>query len=365
MRGENFSRDERIMRQTFSLAQKGKTWTNPNPLVGAIVVKNGSIIARGYHTKSGAPHAEVEALRASKGSLRGSTLYVNLEPCAHYGKTPPCADAIIKAGIRRVVCASLDPNPKVHGEGVKRLRKHGIRVTVGVLEHEARRLNEAFFAFHGKKRPFVTIKFAASLDGKIATRTGDSRWITGEGARKYARRLREESQAILVGINTVLKDDPHLGIRKKGKKDPLRIIFDSRLRIPLTARVLRDSNVLVVTTRRADTGKKRSLAEKGIEVVDMRAKVDVKKLMRELHRREIISVLVEGGGDVLGSFIDARCVDKAHCFYAPIIVGGSAAISAVRGIGGAKISEATRLHSTTFKRIGDCILVSGYTSKIS
>ncbi|MEK7133816.1 MAG: bifunctional diaminohydroxyphosphoribosylaminopyrimidine deaminase/5-amino-6-(5-phosphoribosylamino)uracil reductase RibD [Patescibacteria group bacterium] len=364
MHREDLSRDEKMMRETFRLARKGMTWTDPNPLVGAVVVKGGSIIARGYHTKAGAPHAEVEALRATKGDLRGSTLYVNLEPCSHYGKTPPCVDVILKAGIRHVVCATLDPDPKVHGEGIRSLRKHGVRVTVGVLEHEARRLNEAFFAFHKNKRPFVTIKFAASLDGKVATRTGDSKWITNERARTYARRLRERSQAILVGINTVLKDDPHLGVRKKGKKDPLRVILDSRLRIPLTAGVLRDNNILIVTTGRANAKKKRSLVKRGVALIEMKHAITIPDLMRELYTREIISVLVEGGGSVLGSFFDARCVDKVHCFYAPIIVGGSGAVPAVGGSGSAMLSEAMRVRPIAFKLIGDCLLATGYIGRV-
>ncbi len=360
---EELARDEEIMRQTFRLAQKGGGWTNPNPLVGAIVVKDGVIVARGYHTRAGAPHAEVEAMRAVKGDLGGSTLYVNLEPCSHYGKTPPCVDAILKAGVRHVVCATLDPNPKVQGEGARRLRKRGVRVTVGVLEHEARHLNEAFFAFHEHERPFVTIKFAASLDGKIATRTGDSKWITGEKARTYARHLREESQAVLVGINTVLKDDPHLGVRKKGKKDPLRIVLDSRLRIPLTARVLRDGNVLIVTTERANAKKKRSLLEKGIDLIEMKRAIEIPVLMRELYARGIISVLVEGGGSVLGSFVDARCVDKVYAFHAPIVIGGETAKSAVGGKGASTIREVLRLTHVERKTFDDNSLVIGYPKK--
>ena len=357
------SRDKEMMRETFRLARKGATWTNPNPLVGAVVVKGGIIVARGYHRRAGAPHAEVEALRASKTNLRGSTLYVNLEPCSHHGKTPPCVDAILKAGIRRVVCATSDPNPKVHGEGMKRLRKHGVAVTVGVLEPEARHLNETFFTFHEKKRPFVTTKFAASLDGKIATRTGDSKWITGENTRAYARGLREESQAVLVGINTVLKDDPHLGVRKKEKKDPMRIILDSRLRIPLTARVLRDSNVLIVTAQYANATKKRALVKKGIEVVEMGNGIGIQALMRELYKRQIVSVLVEGGGSVLGSFLDACCVDKVYAFHAPILIGGEGAKNAIGGTGARSIRQALRLTRVKRKMFGDDTLISGYLAK--
>ncbi|MEK7156458.1 MAG: bifunctional diaminohydroxyphosphoribosylaminopyrimidine deaminase/5-amino-6-(5-phosphoribosylamino)uracil reductase RibD [Patescibacteria group bacterium] len=363
MRPQSASQDEVMMREAFRLARKGKGCTSPNPLVGAVAVKGGVVVARGYHTRSGAPHAEIEALRAGGDNLRGSTLYVNLEPCSHHGKTPPCADALLKAGIRHVVCATSDPNPKVHGEGIRRLRRHGVRVTVGALASEARRLNEAFFAFHEQKRPFVTIKFAASLDGKIATKTGDSKWITGEKARAYARRLRGESQAVLVGVGTVLADDPHLGVREKGKKDPLRIILDSRLRIPQGARVLRDGNVLVVTTRRASAVKKRMLVKKGIELVEMENGIDVRALMRELYKREIISVLVEGGGSVLGSFLDARCVDKVYAFHAPLLIGGESAKSAVEGRGASSIRQALRLTRVKRTTFGDNTLITGYPKK--
>ena len=363
MSGKDVSQDEEMMREALRLARKGMSWTNPNPLVGAIVVKDGAIVACGYHTRVGASHAEVEALRAAKGDLSGSTLYVNLEPCAHHGKTPPCVDAILKAGIRHVVCATLDPNLEVHGKGVRHLRRHGVRVTVGVLRSEARRLNEAFFAFHEHKRPFVTVKFAASLDGKIATRTGDSKWITNERARAYARALREESQAILVGINTVLYDDPHLGVRIKGRRDPLRIILDSTLKIPLKSKVLRDDNILIVTTEQASDRKRRLLARRGIEVLGMGNKIEVRTLMRELYARGVISVLVEGGGSVIGSFADAGLVDKVHVFHAPLLIGGESAKSAVAGHGTSSILGALHLTGVTHQMFGDNMLTSGYVAR--
>src|SRR3990167_1206134 len=230
------ARDETFMDEALWLAKKGAGWTAPNPMVGAVVVKSGKIIGRGYHRRAGSAHAEIEALAAAGRSARGATLYVNLEPCAHFGKTPPCTEAIINAGIKRVVCSAIDPNPQVQGRGVARLKQFGIAVSISVRKEEARSLNEVFFVFHEKKRPFVALKFAMSLDGKLAARTGDSKWITGGKARSFARDLRGNYQAILVGVNTVIRDNPHLGARTKGKKDPLRIILDSRLHIPRNAR---------------------------------------------------------------------------------------------------------------------------------
>src|SRR3990167_9369791 len=240
--------DERFMGEALKLAEQGIGRTSPNPMVGAVVVRAGKIIGRGYHRRAGSAHAEIEALAAAGRSARGATLYVNLEPCAHFGKTPPCTESIINAGIKRVVCSAIDPNPQVHGRGVARLKQFGIFVSVGVRKEEALALNEAFFVFHEKKRPFVALKFAMSLDGKLATKKGDSQWITGEKARTFARGLRGTYQGIVVGVNTVIRDNPHLGARKRGVKDPVRIIVDSHLRIPLHARVLRDANVIIATT---------------------------------------------------------------------------------------------------------------------
>lgn len=359
------TRDEMYMRLALRLARRGLSWTNPNPMVGAVLVKNGRIIGRGHHRKAGSEHAEINAIQNAAGTVRGSTLYVTLEPCAHYGKTPPCTVAIVKAGIRRVVCASLDPNPKVDGRGVKYLRRQGIEVVVGTLEEEARKLNEAFFFFYTKQRPFVTIKFAASLDGKIATRTGDSKWVTSDLARQRARRLREESQAILVGINTILSDDPHLGVRRAGTKDPLRVIADRRLRISFSARVLRDNNVLILTTQKAPKKKMRILRENGISVVVMRRDITAKNILRELRRREIISVLVEGGAEMLGSFVDARLVDKIALFYAPTLIGGREAVPAVAGVGFPTVQSSIRLYGLKVRKVGTGFYTIGYAGSHS
>lgn len=360
MTGKTSHQDIVFIKETLRLAKKGMGWTFPNPMVGAVIVRDGKIIGRGYHKKVGFPHAEVEALRSLKTTAKGATLYVNLEPCSHVGKTSPCVAAIIQRGIKRVVCCSLDPNPKVYGKGVAMLQEAGIQVDRGIGEKEARALNEAFFIFHEKKRPFVALKFAASLDGKIATRTGDSQWITNEKARSFARALRGQYQAILIGITTVLTDDPHLGVRMKGKKDPLRIILDCSLKIPLTSQVLRDANVLIATTTKANKKKKSQLEKQEVPILTFDSKsIPLKKLLQELTKIDIISILVEGGGSVLGSFMDEKLVDKLYAFSAPIIIGGEKGIGAIGGAGAGKVAAARSLTHASFRRFDDNFLVSG------
>lgn len=325
------------MQKVLRLAKKGQSWTFPNPMVGAVIVKNGKAIGEGYHHKVGEFHAEIEAMRQGRTLTQGATLYINLEPCSHFGRTPPCADAIIASGIIRVVCSTLDPNPKVAGKGIEKLKQAGIDVTGGILEKEAKKLNEAFFTFHTKKRPFVAIKFAASLDGKIATSTGDSKWITNEKARMFARRLRGEYQAILVGVNTVLKDNPNLGTRIRGLKDPIRIILDPHSKIPKDAQVLRDNNIIIINKQ-----------------------ITIPRLLEMLKEKEIISVLVEGGGKTIGGFVDAGLVDKVYAFHAPIIIGGEKSVNSVSGNGFATIQKSLHLKDITFKKIDDTVLTVGY-----
>lgn len=352
---EAYQSDISFLKLTLALAKKGLGRTNPNPMVGAVIVQNHKIIGEGYHKKAGLPHAEIEALRSAKTSVKGATLYLNLEPCSHCGRTPPCVDAIVQSGVKRVVCSALDPNPKVGGQGVEILRKRKVEVSVGLLEKEARALNEAFFTFHEKSRPFIAVKFASSLDGRIATRSGDSKWITNERARAYARLLRAQYQAVLVGINTVLKDDPHLGVRMKGKRDPLRIILDSTLKIPLQSKVLRDTSVIIATTNYANQRKKKILKQKGFTILSFKGKrVPLIKLLDELKKRGIISILVEGGGETIGSFIDKDLFDKVYAFYAPILIGGFKTIQ-----------DATSLKKLSFKRFADNYLVIGLVSHLS
>ncbi|PIS39403.1 MAG: riboflavin biosynthesis protein RibD [Candidatus Nealsonbacteria bacterium CG08_land_8_20_14_0_20_38_20] len=367
--------DEIFIKEALLCAKKGLGWTNPNPMVGALIVKQGKIISQGYHKKAGLPHAEIEAISLAKKKVKGATLYLNLEPCCHFGKTPPCVPAIIKAGIKRVVCSSLDPNPKVNGKGIAELKKAGIEVRVSILDKENRKLNEAFFTFHEKKRPFVAIKFAATLDGKIATKTGESKWITNEEARRYARLLRSQYQAVLVGINTVLKDNPRLTAREKnkpphqnwcgGKKEPIRIILDSALDIPLKSQVLADSNVIIATlTKKINREKKLKLREKGVSILEFPGKkISIQRLLQKLYKEEIISILVEGGSITLGSFFDQGLVDKVYAFFAPILIGGKNAITPIAGQGTAKIKDGLRLKELTLKKFGDNFLLTGYANQ--
>ncbi|MBI4093352.1 bifunctional diaminohydroxyphosphoribosylaminopyrimidine deaminase/5-amino-6-(5-phosphoribosylamino)uracil reductase RibD [Candidatus Kaiserbacteria bacterium] len=351
--------DEAYMREALRLAKKGEGLTLPNPMVGAVIVRGGRIVGRGYHRAFGSPHAEVLALSRAGSKARGATLYVTLEPCAHHGKTSPCTDAILRAGVLRVVIAARDPHRIARG-GVEVLRRAGIKVTVSVCEKQARKLNEAFFTFHEKRRPFIALKFAASLDGKLATRTGDSKWITNREARKYARNLRGGYQAVLVGINTVLSDDPHLGVREKRKRDPLRVILDSRLHIPLKSKVLRDSNVLLATTARASQKKKKLLEARGIPLhVFPGARIRIGQLLSFLRRKEVISILVEGGGKIFGSFVDEKIADKVYAFYAPILIGGDCAPS-IGGRGVRRLGAAPRLKNVTLKSFKGNVLIEGY-----
>lgn len=353
--------DEFFLKQTLKLAKKGLSWTNPNPLVGAVIVKKNYIIGQGFHHKVGYPHAEIEALNSVTENPKRATLYLNLEPCVHFDKrTPPCTGNIIKSGIKRIVCCTLDPNPKVKGKGLAALKKTGIETSIGLLENEAKELNEAFFTYQEKKRPFVAIKFAASLDGKLATNEGRSKWITNEKARKYARSLRGQYQAVLVGINTILMDNPNLGIREKRKKDPIRIILDSKLRIPLGAKVLRDQNVIVVTSQRANKQKKEYFEKMGFTILSFNDEyIKVPELLSKLKEKEIISILVEGGGQTLGSFVDNRIIDKVYAFQVPIIIGGKEAIS-IGGEGVQTIKEALHLKNISFKKFDDNLLTIGY-----
>jgi diaminohydroxyphosphoribosylaminopyrimidine deaminase/5-amino-6-(5-phosphoribosylamino)uracil reductase len=352
--------EARYMQEALRLAKKGISLTFPNPLVGAVLVKNGEIIGKGYHKGIGLPHAEIDAFTSATENPIGATLYVTLEPCSHYGHTPPCVKEIIKKGIAKVVCASIDPNTKVHEKGINILKKAGIEVSVGLLEEKAKKLNEGFFTFHTQKRPFVAIKFAASLDGKIATKKGESKWITSERSRIIARQLRAQYHAILVGINTILSDNPHLGVREKGIKDPLRIILDTTLKIPLTSEVLRNKNVLIVTSNAANERKKNLLIKKGIEILTQRKNhISIPDLLHALYKKKIISILVEGGGEVLGSFVDLKCIDRIYAFYSPILIGGRTALSAIAGEGIENLSEALHIENILYKKFTSDLLIIG------
>jgi diaminohydroxyphosphoribosylaminopyrimidine deaminase/5-amino-6-(5-phosphoribosylamino)uracil reductase len=351
--------DERFMQHALALARRGLGKTSPNPAVGAVLVRKGRILSEGWHKRAGGPHAEVFALRGSKNS-RGATLYVTLEPCSTWGRTPPCTDAIIAAGVKRVVVAARDPNPKHNGRGIRILRRAGIRVESGLLAEEATRLNEAFNKWITTGMPFVIAKAAMSLDGKIATRTGDSKWITSDAARHEGHKLRAAVDAVMVGANTVIHDNPQLTVRHglRGKQ-PWRIVVDGRGRAPLNANLFTDTHrrrTIALTTTLSPTRWRKRLEALGVDVLTVKqggGRVDLRDGLKALGKRDITSVLVEGGGELLGSLFDARLVDKVTLFYAPIVIGGRNAVTAVAGEGAAKIAKAPRLHNCSWRRIGN------------
>jgi len=346
------------MKIALRLARRGLGNANPNPMVGAVLVRRGAVVGKGYHRLFGGNHAEVNAIEDAGGDVSGATLYATLEPCCHYRKkTPPCVNAIVGHEIARVVVATLDPNPLVNGRGIEFLNQHGIQTRVGVLEEECRALNEAYFKFMTTGLPFVTLKFAETLDGRIATVTGDSQWISSESARKLAHRLRSMNDAILVGLGTILADNPQLTVRLVRGRNPIRIIPDSTLRIPLDARVLKDQDVaptIIVTTARADEKKLSALETMGIEVIrvyeDERGEVDLEDLLRRLAEKGISSVLVEGGAGIITSLLYRRLVDKIMVVVAPKIMGrGIEAVGDLRVRG---ISETLNLSFLRVRRAG-------------
>lgn len=351
------------MARALRLARKGIGRTSPNPAVGAVIVKNGRIIAKGWHKKAGLPHAEMEAISKSKEPLLGATLYVTLEPCCHHGRTPPCTKAIIGAGITRVAAAMEDPNPLVSGRGIRQLRDAGIRVDVGVLGEQARKMNEPFLKYITTGMPFATSKIAMTLDGKIATRTGDSKWITCAESRAYSHSLRGRHDAVLVGVGTVLKDNPRLTAREKGKPErfPARIIADSRLRTPPDSQALSlPGRTIIATTKFADGKKRKELEQKGaivLEVPDRGGRVDMKKLFRELGKLGITSVLVEGGSEINRSVLEGRLADRLLFFISPAIMGGQGSVPAFGGKGPKRISGLKNLDIVSKRKIGADLLI--------
>ena len=361
--------DEDYMREALRAAENAQGRTSPNPLVGAVIVRERRIIATGWHREAGTPHAEIHALRMAGELARGATLYVTLEPCAHYGRTGPCAKAVAEAGIARVVIALQDPNPKVAGKGMAILEEAGIEVKCGVLAREAARLNEAFLKWIQTGLPLVAMKTAMSLDGKIATFTGASQWITGEAARHRVHEYRDVYDGILAGIGTVLADDPSLTTRLEGGtgKNPVRIITDSMARTPLGSRLLTDgaAPVLIAVTEAAPKESVEALKSAGAEIIvaGPGPQVDMALLMRALGEREITSVFVEGGGTVNFSLLKAGLVDKVYAFVAPKIIGGREAKTPVEGEGFAELSEAAELIRLEAETVGRDVLLTGYVQK--
>lgn len=357
-------KDIKFMKQTLALAVKSEGLTSPNPLVGAVLVKGNRVIGRGYHKKAGSPHAEIVAIKSAGCKTNGSTLYINLEPCNHYGKTPPCVPEIIKADIRRVVIAMQDPNPLVNGKGIKKLKSSGIDVQCEILEQEARRINEPYIKYITKKMPFVVLKWAMSLDGKTATRTGDSKWISNEASRNFTHRLRGKFDAVLIGIETLLKDNPQLTTHGLGAKEPKRIVVDTKGRIPLDCNLLKESPpVILATTDKINKNKTEDLKKRGVEVIVCEPDkdgVNLKELMVKLAKPGITSVLVEGGGTITASFLENGLADKFIAFISPMIIGGKNAISPVEGKGIEKISDAIKIRNFSTRKIGEDILIEGY-----
>ncbi|MDP8255381.1 MAG: bifunctional diaminohydroxyphosphoribosylaminopyrimidine deaminase/5-amino-6-(5-phosphoribosylamino)uracil reductase RibD [Candidatus Alcyoniella australis] len=358
--------DCRWMRRALSLARRGEGTVSPNPLVGALVVRDGKIVAQGYHRRAGEPHAERMALERAGELARGATVVVNLEPCCHQGRTPPCTELIIQSGIRRVVAGMRDPNPLVGGCGFDALEAAGIEVARNVLEAQCLELNEAFSKHVVSGMPFGVLKAATSLDGKIATRTGSSRWISNERARRMAHGLRRRCDAVLVGIGTLLADDPELTCRLRGAVSPLRVVVDSRLRIPLDAKLLDPklpSHTLVACLDAADEDKAARLGERGARVLrcpdDGRGRVDLRYLFRALGSDGICSVLVEGGSTIHYSCLESGLIDRVHFVIAPLIIGGQGAPTAVGGQGVAELSQAFRLRDVKQRRLGDNLHLSG------
>lgn len=352
--------DEYYINRTLRLAEKAKGMTSPNPMVGAVIVKNGEIVAEEFHKKPGTPHAEALAIGKAGENAKGSILYVNLEPCCHTEKrTPPCTQAIINSGITKVIVGMKDPNPKVSGMGILELQKAGIEVISGVLEDEAKRLNESYVKFIVTRKPFVTLKIAMTLDGKIATPEGQSKWITGEKARRAVHRLRSSVDAIITAIGTVKADNPQLTARIKGGKNPLRIVIDPNLEIPLDAKILRTPPETIIVTRTNDS-RTNYLEKSGIKIIYFDEKLDLNWLIEKLGEMEITSVLIEGGSSLNSHALEDRIVDKVIFFIAPKIIGGRESFSAVGGKTFKKLEEAYRITNTKIRRLGEDFLIEGY-----
>lgn len=359
------TQQELYMRTALQMAQATLGQTGTNPVVGCVIVNQGRIVGMGAHLQRGTAHAEVQALQMAGEQAKGSTVYVTLEPCSHYGQTPPCALRLIEAGVKKVIVAAKDPNPLVAGRGIELLREHGIEVEVGLLAEESKKLNEKFNAFIVSRKPFVTLKSASTLDGKVATESGDSKWISNEQARAVVHRLRHQHQAIMVGIGTVLKDDPALTTRMGVEGiHPTRIIVDSRLRTPLTSKVVLDRSAptIILCSKQAPSENERQLSAHGVEVIRVGEGdlVDLEQAMLELGKREISSILLEGGARLNGAMLEAGLVHKMILFYAPKLVGGMHSPSLIQMNGVKRMDEAIALKNIEVETFEDNICIVGY-----
>jgi diaminohydroxyphosphoribosylaminopyrimidine deaminase / 5-amino-6-(5-phosphoribosylamino)uracil reductase len=353
--------DRDYMALAINLASATEGQTSPNPKVGAVLVKDGRIIGMGAHLKAGEPHAEVHAIKMAGEKAVGATLYVTLEPCSHFGKTPPCSNLVIESGIKKVFVASIDPNPLVGGAGVKKMLDAGIEVEVGLMEKEAKALNKVFFHYISTGLPYVTLKSATSLDGKIATVTGESKWITGEEARKDVHHFRHVNDAILVGVNTVIKDNPSLTTRlDSGGKNPIRVILDTTLRTPLDSKIVNDqaAETIIVTGADVEPERGRRFLEQGIEIIKLEtAKIGILDMLKKLGDRGITSLYVEGGAEVHGSFLKEKAFQQVVTYIAPKLLGGKNAGAAYGGEGIARLEDTVSLEITDVKQIGKDIRI--------
>jgi len=356
------------MREAIREARKGLGRTSPNPPVGCVIARKGNIVARGYHRRAGEPHAEIEALGNLQGRVKsGDTLYVTLEPCNHFGRTPPCTRAILKSGIRRVVVGTMDPNPDVAGGGSRVLREHGLEVVQSVLEPECRRLIEIFSKHSQTGLPFVVAKSALTLDGWTATSAGNSQWITGESSRRFVHRLRERLDAVMVGVGTVLADDPSLTVRLKNRRgrDPLRIVVDTRLRTPLGAKVLRNGSgrSLIVVGENVSPARLEPFEKQGVTIMvcpESQGRLDLAAMMAGLGKVPVTSILLEGGATLMGEMIRQKVVDKFYIFKAPKILGGGDGVPMAAGPGPQSIDSCVRLKDLRIRRFGEDVLFIGY-----
>jgi diaminohydroxyphosphoribosylaminopyrimidine deaminase/5-amino-6-(5-phosphoribosylamino)uracil reductase len=354
------------MKKAIELADQGKGFVNPNPLVGAVIVKNGKIIGEGYHEKFGQPHAEVNAFLKATEDVEGAEMYVTLEPCSHYGKTPPCALKIIEKKIKKVYISQLDPNPLVNSKGVKMLQDAGIEVEYGILENETKKQNEIFLKYIQTKKPFVALKYAMTLDGKIATATGDSKWITNEKSRAYVHELRNMYQAILVGVGTINADNPYLNTRRDVlSRNPIRVILDKDLDIKMDRYVIssaHEQKTIIFTSKQANSTKIDELKQYGVEVIQIEANphFDLQHVLSILGEMKIDGVLVEGGSHILGSFIEQKVADKAYVFIAPKFIGSKESLSPIAGQGVAFMKDAYLLKHTTVTSFDEDVMIEGY-----
>lgn len=354
--------DQDYMRRAIELAKQGEGWTSPNPLVGAVIVKDGRVIGEGYHARYGECHAERNALKACMEPTEGADLYVTLEPCCHYGKQPPCVEAIVQAGIRRVFVGSDDPNPLVAGKGIRYLRERGITVETHVLKEECDRLNPVFFHFIRKRTPYVVMKYAMTLDGKIAAYTGASKWVTGEEARAYVQRERHRYRGIMVGVGTVLADDPMLNCRMPGGRNPVRIICDTHLRTPVTSQIVRTAKEIptILAVCESDRNRYQPYEEAGCQILalpEAEGHIDLNALMEKLGQAQIDSILLEGGGTLNWAACKCGIVREVHAYVAPKLFGGAEAKTPVEGRGVADPSEAVLLKIKEIRHLGEDLLI--------